>query len=707
MSTSYLLLNRLIKTGSQKCFSNILTNQSRNFSTRINFRPNLKYKNNSKIKYGITGLFAGSSLGYLAWENYNYNNHIDHLKKLIEEFLSCIKGSFIVECEAKQNRTAHYEETIETDSKKNKKNNDSFDWPEFFRLIWKEKFYFLAAVASALAVAMLNIQIPQDLGNLINGVYELLKSNVTDYYDSIYKPSLNLIKLYLAQSVFTFSYIYMLGIMGENMAANLKNNLFSKIIKQDIAFYDRSRSGELIDRLTSDIQEFKSSFKSCISQGLKAFTQIIGCCVSLYMISPKLTLITSIVLPTAIAIGSFFGSILRKFSKKAQAQIAKSTAVADEAINNVRTVRAFAMEDSEIEMFTEEVDKARRLNIKLSLGIGVFQGVSNIFVNGMVLGVLYAGGQMLINNEINAGQMMAYLTATQMIQRSFAQLSILFGQALRGLSSGARVFEFLKLQPSIPVDDIGKKIDNLKGTIEFKNVSFAYPNRDEVTVLDKFNLEVKSGEIVAIVGHSGSGKSTICSLLERFYDRNGGTILIDGVEINELSPKWLRSQAIGYISQEPILFATSISENIRYGKPDATDEEIEAAAKLANAHDFISNFPKKYNTVIGERGTTLSGGQKQRIAITRALLKNPKILILDEATSALDSKSERLVQETINRVIKGHTVIIVAHRLSTIQNADKIVVLQNGKIIEVGTHHELMRLQGHYYSLFNLQTTHA
>lgn len=202
-----------------------------------------------------------------------------------------------------------------------------------------------------MVVAVLNIQIPQDLGNLINGVYEMLKSNAVDSYETLYKPAFNLIKLYLAQSVFTFSYIYLLGIMGENMAANLKNQLFSKIIKQDIAFYDKTRSGELIDRLTSDIQDFKSSFKSCISQGLRSGTQIIGCCVSLYMISPKLTLITSIVLPTAILIGSFFGSILRKYSKMAQAQISKSTAVADEAINNVRTVRAFAMEDSEIEYF--------------------------------------------------------------------------------------------------------------------------------------------------------------------------------------------------------------------------------------------------------------------------------------------------------------------------------------------------------------------
>lgn len=607
------------------------------------------------------------------------------------------------EVEKRHRRTDHYEKTVTSKKNANQEKDPAFDWYEFFQLIWKEKFYLLAAVASAIVVAVLNIQIPQDLGTLINGVYKMLQSNVTDFSEALYQPALNLIKLYLAQSAFTFSYIYFLGIMGENMSANLKTGLFNKLIKQDISFYDNSRTGELIDRLTTDIQDFKSSFKQCISQGLKAVTQIIGCCVSLYMISPKLTLISSVVLPTAVLIGTFFGAILRKFSKQAQDQISKSTAVADEAMNNVRTVRAFAMENAEIEMFDDEVRKACELNIKLSFGIGLFQGASNLFVNGIVLGVLYAGGTMLVNKEIDAGQMMAYLSATQIIQRSFTQVSILFGQALKGISSGARVFEFLKLQPKIPVDDIGEHVYNLKGQLSFENVSFTYPNRQDMKVLEKFNLEVKPGEIVAIVGHSGSGKSTVCSLLERFYDIDSGEISIDGVNLKSISPVWLRETAIGYISQEPVLFATSIMENIRYGKPDATEEEIIAVAKLANAHEFIDSFPQKYNTVVGERGTTLSGGQKQRIAITRALLKNPKILILDEATSALDSKSEQLVQETINNVIGDKTVLIVAHRLSTIKNADKIVVLQKGQIIEVGTHDYLMRLKGHYFSLFNLQ----
>jgi ATP-binding cassette subfamily B (MDR/TAP) protein 8 len=224
----------------------------------------------------------------------------------------------------------------------------------------------------------------------------MIQSNVKDQFETIYKPSLNLINLYLLQSFFTFSYINLLGVMGENMSASLKKSLFSALIKQDITFYDQKRAGELIDRLTTDIQDFKSSFKMCISQGLKSATQIIGCCVSLWMISPKLTIFTSTVIPLAVGVGAFFGSMLRKFSRKAQAQIAKSTGIADEAINNVRTVRAFAMEDAEIEMFADEIDKAKHLNMKLSVGIGLFQGVSNLFINGMVLGVIFFSGKLLI-----------------------------------------------------------------------------------------------------------------------------------------------------------------------------------------------------------------------------------------------------------------------------------------------------------------------
>lgn len=700
LSRNFLKLNPLNKTPKKP------NHHIRFYMTRIN---NFKKVNSNGILYkSLIGFgFVGCAVYFSKSSKFNdlkeYLNNEDptsFIKSILEFFF--IKYA---ECEVEKRhrRTDHYEKTVSLKKTKDKNKDPAFDWHEFFRLIYKEKFYFLAAVASAIVVAILNIQIPQDLGELINGVYKILQSNVTDFSEIVYKPAFNLIKLYLAQSSFTFSYIYFLGIMGENIATNLKTSLFNKLIKQDISFYDKSRTGELIDRLTTDIQDFKSSFKQCISQGLKAVTQIVGCCASLYMISPKLTLISSIVLPSAVLIGTLFGAILRKYSKLAQAQISKSTAVADEALNNVRTVRAFAMENAEIEMFDDEVEYARELNIKLSLGIGLFQGAANLFVNGIVLGVLYAGGKMLVNKEIDAGQMMAYLSATQIIQRSFTQISILFGQALRGISSGARVFDYLKLEPAIPIDDVGYKIDDLKGQLNFNNISFTYPNRQEMKVLEKFNLEVKPGEIVALVGHSGSGKSTVCSLLERFYDADKGEILIDGVDLKSISPIWLRREAIGYISQEPVLFATSIMENIRYGKPKATDQEILEVAKLANAHEFINSFPNKYNTVIGERGTSLSGGQKQRIAIARALLKNPKILILDEATSALDSKSEQLVQETINNVIGDKTVLIVAHRLSTIKNADKIVVLQKGRIIEVGTHDYLMRLKGHYFSLFNLQ----
>lgn len=388
----------------------------------------------------------------------------------------------------------------------------------------------------------------------------------------------------------------------------------------------------------------------------------------------------------------------------AQAQISRSTAVCDEALSNIRTVRAFAMEEQEVELYTNELEKARVMQENLGTGIGLFQGGANLFLNGVVLGTVGLGGSLISTGQIKAGDLMAFLVATQTIQRSLAQLSLLFGQYVRGTSAGARVFEFCNLTPSIPLHG-GKKIPfhSLFGDVEFRNVQFSYPTRADQIILNDFNLKLPAGKVVALVGSSGGGKSTIAALLERFYDVQGGSITIDGYDIRSLDPTWLRGRAIGFINQEPILFATSIMENIRYGKPSATDEEVREVARLANADGFIQKFPQSYQTVVGERGVTISGGQKQRIAIARAILKNPSILILDEATSALDAESEKVVQEALNKVAAGRTVLIVAHRLSTIQNADIIAVVANGTIAEVGTHQTLMNQRGHYYRLIRQQ----
>lgn len=282
---------------------------------------------------------------------------------------------------------------------------------------------------------------------------------------------------------------------------------------------------------------------------------------------------------------------------------------------------------------------------------------------------------------------------------------MLFGQVVRGLSAGARVFEYMAATPSVPLRGGATLATNqIRGAVEFRNVTFAYPSRSQQVVLEEFSLTLPPGKVTALCGLSGGGKSTVASLLERFYEPNLGCILLDDEDISKLDPSWLRRDVIGFIKQEPVLFASSVLENIRYGRPEATDEEVRAAAKLANADEFIRSFPEGYSTVVGERGVAVSGGQKQRIAIARALLKNPRVLILDEATSALDAHSERLVQEALDRASQGRTVLVIAHRLSTIQGADQIAVLHRGQLREVGSHAELVAKRGLYAELIRRQT---
>uniref|UniRef100_A0A672ZFN5 Mitochondrial potassium channel ATP-binding subunit n=1 Tax=Sphaeramia orbicularis TaxID=375764 RepID=A0A672ZFN5_9TELE len=562
-----------------------------------------------------------------------------------------------------------------------KKPVPEFKWHILWEFVKPQLFALIGAVVLAFGAAILNIPIPLMLGDLVNVVAQYLRGQSGNYVREIRGPALKLLGLYDSSG-----YIILLSRVGERVAANMRKTLFASLLRQDVAFFDANKTGQLVNRLTADIQEFKSSFKLVISQGLRSLTVV--------------------VLPCLVGAGAVIGSLLRKLSRLAQEQVAKATGVADEALGNVRTVKAFAMEERELQLYAYEVDKSCEMNENLGTGIAVFQGLSNIALNCIVLGTIFAGGTLISSNEMSPGDLMSFLVASQTVQRSLASISILFGQVVRGMSSGARVFEFLSLEPAIPLCGGGRiPYHSLTGRVDFMNISFSYPTRPGHQILKKFNLTLPPCKTVAIVGESGGGKSTVASLLERFYDPTGGVVMLDGLDIRTLDLSWLRGQVIGFINQEPVLFGCSVMENIRFGKPDATDEEVINAAKQANAHGFVTSFPDGYNTVVGERGATLSGGQKQRIAIARALIKNPSILVLDEATSALDAESERVVQEALDRATRGRTVLIIAHRLSTIQGADLICVMSNGRIVEAGTHLELLSKGGLYSDLIRRQRT--
>lgn len=503
--------------------------------------------------------------------------------------------------------------------------------------------------------------------------------------------------LFAAGSVANVIRVDTSNMIGERITNRLRQDTYASILKQELGFFDSSRTGELLNRLSADTTLIGKVLSDNVAGGLRSTGQALGSITMIFVTCPNLAMIMLSVVPP-IALGAVsYGRYVKTLTTQVQTQLSEATEVVEEKLGNLRVVRWFSKEAHEVANYRKKVDQVLALARKRSLASATFFGGVDFGVKMSMLGVLGYGGQMVADGLLTSGELTSFLLYTLYVGFSFAGLSSFYAELMKGIGASSRVFELLNRQPKVrvPIGGWTSLSVPFTGHIQFQDVAFAYPTRPDSTIFSGLNLEVLPNETLALVGPSGCGKSSITSLLARFYELDGpncrGKILLDGVDIATLNPAELRG-LMGAVPQEPPLFACSIRDNIVYGCSEGqnvTFKDVVSAAKAANAHDFIMAFPDGYDTIVGERGRALSGGQKQRVAIARALVKRPKILILDEATSALDPESERLVQDAVDRAKQGRTLILVAHRLSTIKSADRIAVISNGCIVEQGPFAEL------------------
>lgn len=551
------------------------------------------------------------------------------------------------------------------------------------------------AFLSLIAAGALGLTFPQLVRLIIDAAFA--EHNLS----KLNGAALLLIGIFACQALFSFLRSYLISYTGERIVADMRAELYAHLMRMSLSFFDGRRVGELTSRLASDVSIIQAVTAGSLAELLRLALMLVGGIAIIAVTNPGLTLLMLSVVPVVVISAHLYGRRVRRLSAQVQDRLAEANTVLEETLSGIRMVQSFAREEYERRRYGQKLQEALRVAAKSSAASGGFIAFIILVVYSGIVVVLWFGSRMVVAGKMTAGQLIAFLLYTFVVSAAVGGISELYGQFQRAIGATRRIFEILDTEPDIKDPQEALPLAGVRGSVSIRNVSFAYPGSN-LPVLREVNLEVSPGEVIALVGPSGAGKSTLVSLIPRFYDVTSGAILIDGHDIRAVKLEDLR-RAIGIVPQEMVLFGGTIRENIAYGKLDATYDEIEAAARAAHAHEFICEFPNKYETVVGERGVKLSGGQRQRIAIARAILKDPAILILDEATSSLDSESERLVQEALEALMRGRTTFVIAHRLSTVRRADRIVVVHCGRVIEEGAHEELLARGGLYRQLYDLQ----
>ena len=557
----------------------------------------------------------------------------------------------------------------------------------------------LGAAAALLLAAGLTLAVGQGLRHIIDDGFG-------GGAGALNRAAMVMGSIVAALGVATACRYYLVTWLGERVAADLRRAVFDHLTRLDARFFEVARTGDLMSRLTADVALLQSLIGSAISMGLRNALTGIGAFAMLVLTSAKLAGLMAVVVPLVLLPMVAFGRRERRLSRAAQERVADLAATAEEAINAMRVVQAFTHEDAERARYGAESERSvqaalRRVLTRSALILSVI-----LLGFGAITFALWVGGQDVIAGRMSGGDLTAFVFYAVLLASAGATVSELWGEIQRAAAAADRLAEILAVQPAIAAPANPVPLPAPQGRVVFRDVTFRYPSRPEAKALDRFSLDVAPGETVALVGPSGAGKTTVLALLLRFYDPTEGAILIDGVEIARAAPEDLRRR-IGLVPQDPVIFSATVAENIRYGRPEATDAEVRAAAEAASALGFIEALPEGFATHLGARGVTLSGGQRQRVAIARAILRDAPVLLLDEATSALDAESEYAVQQALAHASRGRTTLVVAHRLATVRRADRIVVMEAGRIVATGTHEALLAEGGLYARLAALQFTDA